>query len=205
MKRLLLSLILLGSFFFWTSAQETYYTAFYDGFLNAAAEDYPSRRREALEQASMLPPQEKEKLRQIVVDRDLTYMSYAHSFEDLWKLRYHNKWEDEVLIAVAETAKFYLRFQDSDIDIGPHQEVGVLHYVLQQLRKSDTAEATRVFKELAAEIEKRRVQRFLSDKKETEMQELKQCVRADMEASFEKLHADFIEALKLTLMENSGF
>ena len=130
-------------------------------------------------------------------------MSYANIFRDLWSLRYKDKWEPEVLIAVADTAKFYIRFCDTDIELGFSKDVGVLHHILQQLRESDGLKAKLAFRELAAEIKSVRDKSFLEDNWEEDKEIFKASIRQQTIELQESLNRSFREALKKALMKSA--
>lgn len=186
MKKTLLVPLILISITLHSFAEDSYYVEFYRGFLNPDAGDYPQRRREALSKAQYLPAIQKEKIHEIVVEGDLTYMSYSDSFRDLWRLRYKDKWEPEVLIAIADTAKFYIRFCNTDIKLGFSEDVGVLHHVLQQLRESDRLEAKFAFRDLSAEIKKVKYEMILER-------------YIDKSLVFKKSNEDYKEAIREAL------
>ncbi len=193
-KTILLALILL-SITLQSFAEDYYYVEFYRGFLDGSSQDYPHRRKEALSKAQYLPKVQKDKIHEIVVQGDLTYMSYTNSFRELWSLRYKDKWEPEVLIAVADTAKFYIRFCDTDIELGFSEDVGVLHHILQQLRESDGLKAKFAFRDLTSEIKKVKEEAFLAEHRK----------RSDalMKQNLEDLNESFRKALKQALMKSA--
>lgn len=203
MKKTLLIPLFLFSLILQSLAQDSFCVEFYSGFLNPNAVDYPQRRKEALEKAHYLPAIQKEKIHEIVVKNDLVYMSYANSFIDLWRLRYNDKWEPEVLVAVSDTARFYIRHCDTDIELGFSQDVGILYHILQQLRASDGLKAKIAFLKLAGEIKKVRDRSVHLEHIEQTQKKLKENLKFELRENQKINYRKFRKALKKALIRSA--
>lgn len=184
-------------------AQASPNVEFYRDFLDPNAADYPQRRAEALSKARYQPKMQSDRIHEYVISSDLAYMSTATSFRDLWKLRYQAKWEPEILLAVADTARFYIQYCDTDIEMGFSQDVGVLHHILQQLRDSDGLKAKLAFRDLAAAIREVKNRRAF----ETRRQENESTIKTEMNEQMLDLRGtldqNFRKALMKALMKSA--
>ena len=136
---------------------ENYYVKLYSDLLDARNPSYLSHRETALDQAELATEPTHTELLQLVNERDLSFVTYAKSFDELWQLRYHGKWPGDTLIAAGETAFFYLKFGNTGyLEDGTHKDLGIIDRILKDLRMSEHPKAPKLLEKLIMELRIRR-------------------------------------------------
>lgn len=161
MKVVSLFLIILLGIPFKSAANESFYPSFFKDYLDFRASDYPTRRMEALRISDDLPKDEKEIIRNQVVENDLSFMSTTTRFQDLWKLRYRGCWGSDIIVAIADTARFYVQHFDQNLHVTFSQEIGILDKILSELRNTDGIEVKIAYSKLVLALIKLKQKRFM--------------------------------------------
>ncbi len=134
--------------------ETSFYYKFYDEYLEPDLPEYPYRRMELMRKLNSISDSDSSRLKELLYQKDLDYLSQVSSILDLWPLRVNDKWRSESLADVSETAVFCLRHFDTDIDIGASKEVGIIACLQLQLFNSPMGRDRAALLELLAELKK---------------------------------------------------
>ena len=186
------------------SREETsFYFKYYDEYLEPDLPEYPYRRMELMRKINSMSDSDSSRLKELLYQKDLDYLSQVSSILDLWALRVNDKWRSESLADVSKTAVFCLRNFDTDIDLGVSKEVGIIACLQLQLFNSPKARDRAALLELLAELRKIKARNKFIAQQQEYYDNLRKVGASDLSSLSEQMTKDYIEALKRVLYGSS--
>lgn len=133
--------------------EEFLYLPYYEKVLDYRKLPYVEWREEAIDKLVYCDEEETKLMWELIDERDQGFLSKTTSFMDLWKLRYRGKWHESTLIIVADAALFYIQINREELKFGSSQEIGVIHTVMNALRKSEHPDSRKILIRLIEELQ----------------------------------------------------
>ena len=154
MKHIFLSFVLLSLTITTIAKEEEFlYLPYYEKVLDYRKLPYVEWREEAIDKLVYCDEEETKLMWELIDERDQGFLSTTTSFMDLWKLRYRGKWHESTLIIVADAALFYIQINREELKFGSSQEIGVIHTVMNALRKSEHPDSRKMLIRLIEELQ----------------------------------------------------
>ncbi len=154
MKHIFLSFVLLSLTITTIAKEEEFlYLPYYEKVLDYRKLPYVEWREEAIDKLVYCDEEETKLMWELIDERDQGFLSTTTSFMDLWKLRYRGKWHESTLIIVADAALFYTQINREELKFGSSQEIGVIHTVMNALRKSEHPDSRKILIRLIEELQ----------------------------------------------------
>ncbi|MCG8525037.1 MAG: hypothetical protein MI748_01565 [Opitutales bacterium] len=154
MKHIFLSFVLLSLTITTIAKEEEFlYLPYYEKVLDYRKLPYVEWREEAIDKLVYCDEEETKLMWELIDERDQGFLSTTTSFMDLWKLRYRGKWHESTLIIVADASLFYIQINREELKFGSSQEIGVIHTVMNALRKSEHPDSRKMLIRLIEELQ----------------------------------------------------
>ena len=109
--------------------------------LNYRSISYPIMRIEVLSSCDSLSEDQKQAIKEEIKQSDQLYIAFSDRLIELWRLRYNNRWGEDIILDIAEQATFFLNYKRSEIETVDSSDLGIIAQILLELSKSKNAES----------------------------------------------------------------